>query len=430
MTDPTPPRDREPTAVDLGPVEGPAVAVAERALVGALLWDPAAVADVAWLQVEDFSSPQSVALWSHLVQEHETGPRKTPLDAGAVSAALTATGQWHRDLVSPLAIATVMHEAIDTPAHRDYASMVLEASIRRQVRGLGVVVTDAVNAGPTAVTRAAATGVAISTAAQQRLDLAAGRREQVDPDLEALSRAWAGPHGLEARRAASKAQTRDAAQEATAGSPDGALRGEAAELAVLAATAYDAQVRPELLARFRPHDFTSPQRQATRSAVGALADTDRPIDPVTLTWEQARAARVHGPGLTSADLRELRQWSALGMAGAAGMAAQSATSLTRQATTAVAAAATDPAVDIETVLATSVAGYTAIAGGVARVTGRPVIDTLEELRARLLQLGRRPREPLGLARSGERVAASVGSDELAARRAGPSGPQATGPVLS
>lgn len=98
--------------------------------MGALLWDPASVSDVAWLQVGDFSSPQSAALWSHLVQAHETAPWKTPLDAGEVSAALTATGQWHRDLVSPVAIATVMHEAIDIPAHHAYASMVLDASIR------------------------------------------------------------------------------------------------------------------------------------------------------------------------------------------------------------------------------------------------------------------------------------------------------------
>lgn len=373
------PETGDDDAADLAPRVASPATIAERALVGAALFDPAKVHDVPWLAASDFGDLACRALWQDLMVH----PRAEWESPATTATRVQLEQEVHANHVSAYAVHALVSEAPAPAAHQEYARMVLEASVRRQVGALDLMVGQSVNHGPRATLEAAATSVAVATGASQRLEVADGRRARIDPDLAELARHLTSPQGREARRAAAKTvpEQGDALLR-----PLGTVE---AESAVLGALVFSDGARAELQGRFRAEDMTSPQRQATWGATVALLEQRRPVDEVTVQWEQARQERAFGPGLAVTEIRELRPWAVFTDEAVQTLARRSTAQLASKINHQNAAAAKDLGLDTAAVLDNAITGHVAVAAIAARTSGFTVEDTLSAMRAQLLEVGRR-----------------------------------------
>lgn len=129
--------------------------LAERALLGALLWEPRRLTDVQWLRAEDFHRPAYGAIYATL---RGMARDRKPIDLAALPQVMTAAHGVYHDIqagqygpLSGPALADLLRDtpaddlassgttarAADSAEHRRYAQLVLEASIRRQVVAMG-----------------------------------------------------------------------------------------------------------------------------------------------------------------------------------------------------------------------------------------------------------------------------------------------------
>lgn len=386
-------------AISLSRSLSPALA-AERALAGAALFNPHLVSQVPWLRALDFDDLTCRAVWRDLVDH----PRAQWEPGTDTAARIQAEQGIHPLHVAPSVLMKLVSDAPVPPAAVDYARMVLEASARRQVVDLGVMVGEAVLQGPRATIAAAATSIAVTTAAEQRLEVATGTRRQVDPDLVDTTDTLSTAAAMERRRAAAKAVAQTL--EATGGSLD----RDSAERAVLGGLLYGApDERGMALGRFRAGDVTGP-RQATWQAAAALLEQGRPVDEITVQWEQARRLRDHGPGLGLDELRGLRPWAIHVRAGVEVLAQYSTHHVATRVGESVAAAAGNLTMDTAAVLDHAQTGQVAVAAAAIRTAGMTMDGSLQRLREQLLVLGRRDEHTHNRLVEGRRV------DELSTRR--------------
>ena len=170
------------------------VQMAEQALLGALLWDPNRVREVMeWLTPDDFYRPAHGDIYTVLVNLTRAGAAADPLTVTKV----LADGRYHDGPAHHAA--AYLHTLLSfTPAtpnpardrgpikfytgpnishHVAYARLVLEASVRRQLRGAGVRIGQ--NARD-AVQRAAAEKPAYATVAASA--------ERLQPVLDLIER--------------------------------------------------------------------------------------------------------------------------------------------------------------------------------------------------------------------------------------------------
>jgi replicative DNA helicase len=260
-----------------------ALELAESALIGVLLIHPQGIAEIPWLDASDFSEDGRGAVFAEIRRQVRSG--------GAVDAMSIANGVRSRADVHPLLLSvsrlhSMMALAPRTAGHDVvlYGRMVLEAAIRRHVRGLGVEVSAAPLGEPTLAPR-------------RVIDMTSHALDSVD----ALRDRWNGSierpdDRNRARLAAARqlGQIEPPSREAVA----------AAERHLIAAAITGPAAR-ELVDRFGPDDFAERATSATWRAVATLNDSDRPVNVVTVAWEQQRGVTQFGQGLTVDELRKL-----------------------------------------------------------------------------------------------------------------------------
>jgi replicative DNA helicase len=262
------------------------VELAERALLGSLLLQPAQrTGVVGWLLADDFADPWHRDVYAAITNE---------ASGGSVAETYRRFAAAHGPRRSPAArFATLIQSAPDRPVARRYAAMVLEASIRRQVAGIGVLLE-------AAAIRAAST----AWSGREPLDV-------LDERLVSAERRWhTAQHPQSQQVTAERASTAvdallgAARLVAATPTPDPA-RVRDAESCVLSAMLSDPRCLPGIAGRIRPGLFGDPRHRACYEAILDLAERGEPIDIVTVAWQQQHDREHHGPGPVVEDLAGL-----------------------------------------------------------------------------------------------------------------------------
>lgn len=271
--------------------------LAERALVGGLLWDSGRVRDVReWLCPEDLQHWKARAIYATLVGLDREG-RSLPVTE---LYAVIAGGTYHDNrpgAVTAVDLHTYLRATPATPPasgelsahlvrshHVIYARRVLEAAARRMVTVAGSRIQQATELSrqrPDVGDRDIAAALA---ATQQRLaELGNRLRHAQESPGSVITAALSGP-------------VPDAPavgfETTWPGPPLPPLTTRAildAEREVLATCLLTGpSLRAKLLGWLRPDDFSRPEHAATWAAFGALAQARTPIDYVTVAWECER----------------------------------------------------------------------------------------------------------------------------------------------
>jgi len=262
------------------------VELAERALLGTLLLQPAQRSGVVgWLLADDFADPWHRDVYAAIANE---------LSRASVTETYRRFAAAHGPRRSPAArFAALVQCAPDRPVARRYAAMVLEASIRRQVAGIGVLLE-------AAAVRAAST----AWSGREPLDVLRER-------LMAAERRWHTAQHPQSQQVTAVLATPSvdallgAARLVAATPPPDPARVRDAESCVLAAILSDPRCLPGVAGRIRPGLFVDPRHRACYEAILDLAERGEPIDTVTVAWQQQHDRELHGPGLTVEDLAGL-----------------------------------------------------------------------------------------------------------------------------
>lgn len=315
--------EEEPTAADL----------AERALLGALLWDPQRAHEVAgWLRGEDFQRPAHAAIYQTITGLQADGE---PVDLRTLPRVL-ASGRYHdlhvaRDGTGPLGAAALHSLLSMTPAtpravdgpfdhvperseHVRYARIVLDGSIRRRLGELGSRVGQyaAHLAGVPSDDAGEHLQVALADVDAQ-LDALTGRREHAERATSPIAAALdpqprpARPAGPAARRAGADTGGAELPSIAPEHQPLTSAQVRQAEHRFIAAAISCPPVRALLEERALPTDFLDPQVGATWHAIQTLRRRGEPVDLVLVADAVERQGEhpTLGPGLRPAQLLDL-----------------------------------------------------------------------------------------------------------------------------
>lgn len=353
--------------------------LAERALVGALLWDPGRVRDVRdWLRPGDLNHWKARAIYQTLTGLHRAGHNVPVTELPTVIAAGTYHDSHHGavtavDLHSYLrATPATPPASAEFPAalvrsnHVVYARRVLEAAARYLVAVAGSRIEEATEHSREYPDLGASAIEATLAATGQRLgDLAERLRHAQGTPGSLITAALGGP-----------------VQDPTPVQPAGIQPGTPApplttrmvieaEREVLAAALTDPTVRAELLGWLLPEDFRQPDHAATWAAFTTLAEAGTPIDYVTVAWECERDNPTYfSKGLPADQLATMAQHPA-GIPGAA-VATVAHAALIRHTDAArahVTAIAADAATDALTVVSTAADAYREVGDHARRLTG-------------------------------------------------------------
>ena len=276
-------------------------ALAERATLGTLLVDPAQIVAVqGFLRPADFVHVWHRNIYAAMLTRQIAKDPITPTD---IHADLVAAGHPEENRRA-VRLVELMEVPPARPKAARYAAMVLEASLRRQVRDLGsllqagAVVAGAdttghgdAHAGPFAEIEAQLRD------AHQRWNAAAagGAVAPITPDVKQLDVAAAHRTNVALRAA----RLVDATTPLRAGQ---VLRAELNVLAaVLAVPSKLAAVRMRITGSL----FTEATHLATYAAICDLADLGEPIDAITVCWQAQREQILRGKGLDADALLQL-----------------------------------------------------------------------------------------------------------------------------
>jgi replicative DNA helicase len=275
--------------------------LAERALVGALLWDSGRVRDVRdWLRPGDLNHWKARSIYQTLTGLDRDG-RSVPVTE---LPAVIAAGTYHdsrQGAITAVDLHTYMRATPATPPasaqfpdqlvrsnHVVYARRVLEAAARYMVAVAGSRIQEAAEHSREYPDLGAGALAATLAHTQQRLQVLGERLRHAQGSPGSLITAALGgpvPDTLPA----------DVPELATAGIGSGPpappLTTRAvieAEREVLTACLTDPATRAALLGWLTPEDFCRPEHAATWAAYATLTKAGTPIDYVTLAWECER----------------------------------------------------------------------------------------------------------------------------------------------
>ena len=267
--------------------------LAEQATLGTLLVDPAQIATVqGFLRPADFLDTWHRTIYAAMLTRAIAGQPITPQD---IHADLVVDA--HPDeRTRVVRLTSLMEVPPPRPKAARYAAMVLEASLRRQVRDLGLLLRAGavVAAADTAAPHAALSGPFAEIDAQlhdarDRWDAATAGTFDTPPPPDPTALIATDAHRVEVAMAASRLL--DAAPPPH---PEQIARSE---LDVLAAVlAYPAQLGAVRM-RITPSLFTDETHLATYAAICDLADLGEPIDAVTVCWQAQREQALRGKGI-------------------------------------------------------------------------------------------------------------------------------------
>lgn len=264
--------------------------VAERALLGALLLEPARQSEVeAWLEPSDFYAYRHALVYSTTQRLHDEGVEPT---ARAVLDRILPDAESRRNVDGPY-LHTLM-EACPHPSRAAiYGRMVLEASIHRRTADR------AVHLGYVAQAEAPADVI---------FDQLREETEQWLSELETLAQRWAAAGGEPAGGVAPEVRFETA-------TPEDQASDEVALVASLVAAPWQyAQIQTWL----EPADFTRTDMKAIYLAIADLHEQGQPTDEVTIMW----AALCHNPGSIGVDGDYLNRLRETGIPGYAPVAAR------------------------------------------------------------------------------------------------------------
>jgi len=340
--------------------------LAEQATLGTLMVDPAQIATVqGFLRPADFLDTWHRTIYATMLTRAIAGHPITPQD---IHADLVADA--HPDERTRVVRLTALMEVPPArPIAARYAAMVLEASLRRQVRDLGLllragaVVAAADTAGPHAALGGPFTEIDTQLRdARDRWDAAAAGTFDTPPALDATALAATDAHRLEVAMAA--ARLVDAAP------PPHLQQIARAELDVLAAVlAYPSQLGAVRM-RITPSLFTDDTHLATYAAICDLADLGEPIDAVTVCWQAQREQTLRGKGIDAATVLRLSVNPPAGdpAHAAATMAALATRTVADRSAEQLAAAAGHPGIDVNDLLDTAGTHMAAVQRAIAGPT--------------------------------------------------------------
>ncbi|MCR6494534.1 DnaB-like helicase N-terminal domain-containing protein [Cellulomonas sp. P24] len=270
--------------------------LAEQATVGALLLAPHQIDRVqGWLRPADFTDPWHAQVYNLIREQHIAGQ---PVDPQTIATHLLER------LGARQAAIVQIHDLLEsTPPHPEpavYGRMVLDAALRREVAGQGVLL----RAG---ALQSALSGESVPMAATCAL---------VDAGLDAVANRWAQATGIPAPVAA------DAPVPLRAALRNPGLRLSADKLLSVhpgrdqvAEQAHEATLVGALIAHpdeitavaawLAPTRITTPIWRTVYAATVELAELGQPVDLVTVTWATMRLSHHEQQCPTLADLREV-----------------------------------------------------------------------------------------------------------------------------
>jgi hypothetical protein len=277
-----------------------AVRLAEQAALGALLLAPDAVVGVSgWLRAEDFADPWHRTLYATIRELDAAHQRPSP----DVVAQAMIDRHGYRIADAPR-ILDLLAAVPTRPRPAEYAAVVLEASLRRQVACHGVLLqaaalSAALDRSPRVVDTVTAQIDAVAKAALTRWAIAARATTGTTVPTPPSSHPGLLPSLVGADRLLSRHPLPD---------PDAVADREADLTACLVThPGYLAEVTGWL----RPDALTSDTWRPVYAALVDLHDTGAPIDAVTVAWRIARTAPTAGPGPNPRELAAMVEHAAI-----------------------------------------------------------------------------------------------------------------------
>jgi len=325
-----------------------ALHLAEQATLGALMLERDLAESVTgWLRAEDFADPWHRDVFASMRELHAAHAALDP--QRVASAMIDRVG--HQQAHQPHLI-DLLQAAPIRPHGRRYAAMVLEASLRRQVAGQGVLL------------RAAALSAALSGHGRSVVGVTA----MVDDALDRAEDRWSAAAG--GRRVEHVAV--GSGSERPSRGTEWQLAGLGADRLLQAHPPLDSAAvsereahliaalvsHPEQIAGtatwLRTDAISDPAWRPVYAAAVQLTELAQPVDVVTVAWEVRRTAARLGPGPGTRDLRDAVDAHAADDATYLGrvVAGDHLRRTADHAAQALHAAAANPGVDLTDVLAT------------------------------------------------------------------------------
>jgi replicative DNA helicase len=275
--------------------------LAERALVGALLWDSGRVRDVRdWLRPGDLNHWKARSIYQILTGLDRDG-RSVPVTE---LPAVIAAGAYHdsrQGAITAVDLHTYMRATPATPPasaqfpdqlvrsnHVVYARRVLEAAARYMVAVAGSRIQEAAEHSREYPDLGAGALAATLAHTQQRLQVLGERLRHAQGSPGSLISAALGGPVPDTLPADVPELVSGGIQSGPPAPPLTTRAVIEAEREVLTACLTDPTTRAALLGWLTPEDFSRPEHAATWAAYGALTKAGTPIDYVTLAWECER----------------------------------------------------------------------------------------------------------------------------------------------
>ena len=254
----------------------------ENALLGALLRDPARLDDMLWLTPDDFATGPARDTYTELRRLHDLhaargGPPPNDYDVhqallrrwSATTATAVSAGRYQ---TSREALDRMLHVTPPTADPVAYARIVLEESTRAAIRELGARIGDTPAHDGQQVSTAAATAVERVHQLQRRWQLAA--------PPAALAAVPAAPAAADRPPGAWLPAARPSAEQACA-----------AERTVMAAAVSGILDPREVADTLHPDEMHAADAALAVAAISVLHADGRPVDAITVAWQQQRLAR-------------------------------------------------------------------------------------------------------------------------------------------
>lgn len=238
--------------------------IAERALLGAILLDPARLSDVEqWLEPADFYAYRHGLAYTEMLQLRRAGQEPT---ARAVLDRVLPSAESRRHVDGPY-LHTLMESCPHPSRAPIYGRMVLEASIHRRTAD-----------------RAEHLGYVAQSGAPADVVINELGREVASwtEAIKALEQRWTQAGG-----------DLHAADTLDVGMGDGvttAITDEAAEISAIASLLASPWQFDQINAWLQAEDFTRPDTRAMYSAITEVVEAGQPVDAVTVMWAAIRHA--------------------------------------------------------------------------------------------------------------------------------------------
>ncbi|OIQ85836.1 replicative DNA helicase [mine drainage metagenome] len=321
------------------------VTLAEQATLGSLLLEPAHLDDVrAWLRPGDFADWWHAQVYTAILERRATGE---VIDVEALAQAMV--DRLGERSGGRLRMPDLLRTTPGCPATTTYARMVVEAGLRREIAGQGVLL------------RAGALQSALSDGAGPL----ASACLMVDATMDSIAARWADANGsqkpvpsapIPLRPVARSLELRTGADKFLADRPSRDHGAEREHIVTLIGSLLaHPDAIPGVATWLHPAQVSDPGWRAVYTAASDLAARGEPVDAVTVAWA---VAPLRGRGTRVPSSQELREatdtgWLDHPVRAARIVAGEQVCALAERASAQISAAADDPTLEVGAVLDTA-----------------------------------------------------------------------------